>query len=117
MHLLAAIAMWAGAACGSTGKEVPARRLMEGMNRQDAAITDACELTARRCTACHDIDRVLDATPSHPDQWERYIDRMRRMRGSGISASDGDVILRCLVYRSFGERGLREIDGAPAPAP
>ena len=104
-------------ACGSRGKEAPAQRLMEGMSGQTPTITDACELTARRCTACHDIDRVLDATPSHPDWWEIYVERMRRMRGSGISASDGDVILRCLVYRSFGEAGLRAIDGAPVAAP
>jgi hypothetical protein len=100
-------------ACGSPGGETPSRRLMEGMSGQDATITQACELTAQRCTACHDLDRVIDASPSHPDQWARYIGRMRRMRGSGISVRDGDVILRCLVYRSFGDAGLRTIESAP----
>jgi hypothetical protein len=38
---------------------------------------------------------------------------MRRMRGSGISLQDGDVIQRCLVVRSFGAAGLRELDEGP----
>jgi len=108
-----AIGIAVGIACGSAVKRGPAERLMQGVSGADASIEQACELTARRCTACHDIDRVLYANPSEPSHWRNYIGRMRRMRGSGISIQDGDVILRCLVARSFGEAGLRELDDGP----
>jgi hypothetical protein len=85
-------------------------RITAGMPSHDAAIERACALTARRCTACHDPDRFLDLRLGRPAQWEGYIDRMRRMRGSGISVADGGQILRCLVFRSFGAVGLRAID-------
>lgn len=108
-----AIAIAIGLACGPTAKPGPAQRLMQGVAGADESIEQACELTARRCTACHDIDRVLYARPSEPIQWRHYIGRMRRMRGSGISIQDGDVIQRCLVVRSFGAAGLRELDEGP----
>ena len=97
-------------ACGPTGRAPPVERLMEGMSGQDTAIEQACELTARRCTTCHDLDRVLAFRPADPVTWELYVGRMRRMRGSGISHREGDTILRCLVYRSFGADGLRDLE-------
>ena len=33
------------------------------------------------------------------------------MPGSGISARDERTILRCLVFRSFGDDGLKKIEG------
>ena len=101
------LALAIGLACGPVAPQAPRDRLLENMSPHDAAIDQACDLTARRCTLCHDIDRVVWAQVTEPAQWERYIDRMRRMRGSGISVSDGDTILRCLVFRSFGEPGVR----------
>lgn len=102
-------------ACLPTARRSTFDRLTEGMSAAPPAIEEACQITARRCTACHDIDRVLAIHPTEPVQWQQTISRMRRMRGSGISQPDGDAILRCLVFRSFGTGGLRTLD-APAAA-
>lgn len=112
--LAAAIAV--ALACGPPPRSSPVDRLMAGVSPPQRAIEESCRLTAVRCTACHDIDRVLAVRPAEPLQWEQTIARMRRMRGSGISRPDGDAILRCLVYRSFGARGLRDLDAPAAPA-
>jgi hypothetical protein len=67
-----------------------------------AEIREACALTSSKCSRCHTIDRVLVVQVTSPRQWETYVARMRRMSGSGISEAEGQVIVRCLVYRSFG---------------
>lgn len=104
-------------ACGGPPRRSSADRLLEGAAEPDPATEQACRLTAIRCTACHDIDRVLAMQPAEPLQWNQIIGRMRRMRGSGISQQDGDQVLRCLVFRSFGAGGLRAIEAPAAAAP
>ena len=79
----------------------PPRLLPEDTNAP-IEIQEACSLTEMKCSRCHTIDRVFIAQVSTPAQWEAYVGRMRRMTGSGISEADGAVIVRCLVYRSFG---------------
>lgn len=111
-----AVALAVALACGPTGRRAPpVEQLLDGMSGPDPATEAGCQLTARRCTACHDIDRVLAVQPADPFQWQQTIGKMRRMRGSGISDRDGHEILRCLVFRSFGAAGLRDIDAASAP--
>ena len=96
-------------------REDPAQRLLRGRADADPEIERACQLTGQRCTRCHDIDRVLDAKVSQPLHWERYIERMRMMNASGISRSDSPIILRCLVFRSFGRPGIEFLDTRPPP--
>jgi hypothetical protein len=64
-------------------------------------IRRACDMTARRCTRCHTIDRILVAQVTSPAHWEAYVRRMRRMPTSDIGEADAAEIVRCLVYRSF----------------
>jgi hypothetical protein len=90
---------------------------MEGVSGLDSELEDSCRLTARRCSRCHDIERVLYVRVRDPGHWSRYVDRMRRMPGSGISVEEGEIILRCVVYRSFGHRGLRILDASPSDSP
>ena len=61
-------------------------------------IRQACELTERKCTACHDRDRIVDARYTELE-WRTTVDRMRRFPGSGISAAESEVIVGCLSYR------------------
>ncbi len=72
-------------------------------------IREACNVTARKCTRCHDIDRVLVARVTRPIHWRLTVDRMRHMPSSGITEADADRVTRCLVYRSFGPAGLDEL--------
>jgi len=101
---------------GQQPPNTPQHQLMEGVTGHGPDIERACELTAQRCTRCHGIERVLFARVSHPMHWERYVERMRRMPGSGISEQEAAIILRCVVYRSFGHRGLRILDAPPGPS-
>jgi hypothetical protein len=61
-------------------------------------IREACALTERRCTACHDRDRIVDAHFTR-DEWPRTVERMRQMPGSTIAPNETDIILRCLLHR------------------
>jgi len=65
-------------------------------------IRAACDLAQTKCTRCHTTDRIRTAHVTSPSQWKAYVTRMRRNPGSGIDPADGDTIVRCLVYRSFG---------------
>jgi hypothetical protein len=63
-----------------------------------AAIRADCELAARRCSACHTLDRVLSA-PAEPAITVR---RMRLMPGSGILLAEEPAIVDCLLYAEAG---------------
>jgi len=65
-----------------------------------------CALAEERCSRCHTLERVVLAPIGSPAQWQEQVARMRRMAGSAISPRDGDAIVHCLVYRSFGPAGL-----------
>lgn len=73
------------------------------------ALQEACLLTERRCSSCHDLERIQLADWRVID-WPAYVERMRRQPGSGISAADGTVILSCLEH-------LRARRAAAAAAP
>lgn len=47
---------------------------------------------------------------SRPREWTRHVERMRRMPASGIARTESPVIVRCLVYWSFGAPGLQALD-------
>lgn len=75
------------------------------LDDRDAAppeIRAACDLAQLKCTRCHTTDRIRMTHVTSPSQWHAYVTRMRRQPGSGIDARDGDAIVRCLVYRTFG---------------
>ena len=100
--LALAIAVGWAWACGLPRPAPP--NLLEGFPASPPEIRSACDLTQKKCTRCHTIDRVRLVHVSSPAQWGAYVARMRRQAGSGISPADGDVILRCLVYRTGGSR-------------
>lgn len=83
-------------------------RLLPDEDHAPTRIREACTVTAKKCTRCHSIDRVLVAQVTSPNQWESYVGRMRRMTASGITAEDAPRIVECLVYRSFGQEENRE---------
>ena len=77
-------------------------------------IAQACDLTSRRCSRCHPLERLLIAHVTRPSSWEWYVDRMRHQPESGISEDEGRIIVRCLVFHSFGPQGLRSLaEGTP----
>lgn len=72
--------------------------------RTPPSIRRACALTEERCSRCHDLERIQLAHPGMVD-WPVYVDRMRRMPGSGISGDDAPTIVRCLGWLEDVRRG------------
>lgn len=72
-------------------------------------------LFANRCSKCHGLARPLNMASRNSSEefWERYVERMRRQPGSGISAEDGVAIRRFLREYSRLEKGRRQ---EPEPA-
>jgi mono/diheme cytochrome c family protein len=61
-------------------------------------IRDAYKVFAVRCSRCHTLARPLNARIRDPQQWVRYVARMRLNPASGINAKNGEIILRFLLY-------------------
>ncbi|MFQ5500622.1 MAG: hypothetical protein ACE5FH_13235 [Candidatus Zixiibacteriota bacterium] len=57
-------------------------------------------LVVEKCSGCHSMARVLNTDFALPDEWKRYIKRMRRKPGSKIKKKDAKVIWEFLVYDS-----------------
>lgn len=96
------------AACAGSSESNALLRDKRGVT---PTLTSDCQLAERRCTQCHTIERVLLARPRTPTHWQRYVTRMRLMPGARISQPDARRITRCLVYRQFGDSGVRSLDG------
>ena len=58
------------------------------------------KLFATRCSKCHTIARPINCEFVLEDEWERYVKRMMRKPGSGISANDGKKIYEFLAFDS-----------------
>jgi hypothetical protein len=54
------------------------------------------EVFAQRCSKCHSLAKPLNANVDDDEHWVRYVAKMRRQPGSGISERDGEAILRFL---------------------
>ena len=66
----------------------------------------------RRCSKCHALARVYDSGIIDDDFWVRYVARMRRQPGSGITKNDEAVVLHYLYYYSAQKR-----DAGTGPRP
>lgn len=95
--------------CGIGNQPNP---LTVDMESPPERVLDGCERAQRKCTVCHTVERILHSKIPSPSSWRKYVRRMRRMPGGGISAEDETRIVDCLVFRSFGIPGLMELKEA-----
>jgi hypothetical protein len=80
-----------------------------------AQLREACSVTARVCTRCHDFARVTLVRFDRPERWQLLVSRMRYMQSSGITEEEAHQATECLVFRSFGQAGLDQLaQHAPA---
>jgi cytochrome c5 len=63
-------------------------------------IRDDYEVFSQKCSQCHRLSRPINSDYALPDEWSRYIKRMMRKPGSGISAGEGKKVYDFLVYDS-----------------
>jgi hypothetical protein len=101
-HLFAVVALASALAGACRDTSLAYRRLLPDADRAPPELQAACRRAAEKCTQCHPIDRVVTIERLGPGQWERVVARMRLKPSSGISASDGAMILNCLVHREAG---------------
>lgn len=58
------------------------------------------KLFVTRCAKCHTAARAINCDFALEEEWERYVKRMMRKPGSGISPADGKQIFEFLAYDS-----------------
>jgi cytochrome c5 len=63
-------------------------------------IKENYEVFSAKCSQCHKLSRPINSDYAVPEDWSRYIKRMMRKPGSGISTGDGKKIFDFLAYDS-----------------
>lgn len=112
-HLLLLLPFVLGVASSACGPRT------EGLDRASLPenIRADYDVFARRCSKCHSLARPLNSGITDDEQWVRYVNRMRRQPGSGITQEDQEVILRFLRYYAAEQRRIKaEKNGAAAPS-
>ncbi|MBX2810375.1 MAG: hypothetical protein KTR25_01135 [Myxococcales bacterium] len=79
----------------------------ERVEALEPEVRGAYRLFALRCSRCHTLARPLSSGITDPAHWRNYVDRMRRMPGSGISATEAKQVLVFLEYYAAQERSKR----------
>lgn len=57
-------------------------------------------LFSQKCVKCHTLARPINSDFVLEEEWERYIKRMMRKPGSGISSAEGKEIYEFLAFDS-----------------
>ena len=107
---LAAVAiLWANTACAEDALDAATKARIEkfekGATTIDLAkypqgIKDNYEVFSQKCTQCHKLSRPINCDYVMPDEWSRYVKRMMRKPGSGISTAEAKSIYEFMVYDS-----------------
>jgi hypothetical protein len=110
--LLAATALaivWAGAARAEDTLDAATKARIEAfekgpatidISKYPAALKDNYDLFGQKCTQCHKLSRPINSDYCLPSEWSRYVKRMMRKPGSGISSSEAKQIYEFLAYDS-----------------
>ena len=70
------------------------------ISKYPQGIKDNYEVFSQKCTQCHKLSRPINCDYVMPDEWSRYVKRMMRKPGSGISTSEAKSIYEFLVFDS-----------------
>ena len=101
--------VWAGAARAEDELDAATKARIEAfekgpatidISKYPAALKDNYELFSQKCTQCHKLSRPINSDYALPDEWSRYVKRMMRKPGSGISTTEAKQIFEFLVYDS-----------------
>lgn len=99
------------ASCGGSGAQDSP--FLSNLSAHPEDMQKGCRLARTKCVPCHTVDYLLRTEVSHPKTWQRYVGRMRLLPGATISRTDAPLIVKCLVYRSFGDEGLAKLEETP----
>ena len=109
------IAMLTGA-CGAAQSSASKVELPAEVGELPSELEDDYRVFANNCSKCHGLERPLSAPVSDHAHWERYVARMMRTPGSGISSGEAPAILAFLFWYTDKRNG-RPTNDDPAPAP
>jgi hypothetical protein len=128
------VALIAGTACGAAQSNASTVELPSDIGELPKGMEDQYGVFAANCSKCHGLERPLTAPVTDHKHWERYVAKMMRTPGSGISAQEAPAILAFLFWYTdkrtgrlpdnqnappaFAEPELgASVAPAPAPAP
>ena len=60
---------------------------------------EAYELFIRKCSRCHTVARPINSNFT-PEEWRKYVYRMMRKPGSGLTPKTAEEIIQFLIYDS-----------------
>ncbi len=101
--------VWAGAARAADELDAATKARIEAfekgpatidISKYPAALKDNYDLFSQKCTQCHKLSRPVNCDYVLPDEWSRYVKRMMRKPGSGISTGEAKQIYEFLVFDS-----------------
>ena len=84
------------------------------VSKYPADMQSGYKLFVTRCAKCHTPARAINCDFALDEEWERYVKRMMRKPGSGISPADGKKIFEFVTYdskirkKALYERKLKE---------
>ncbi|MCE2399462.1 hypothetical protein J4G08_01100 [Candidatus Poribacteria bacterium] len=55
------------------------------------------ELFTRKCSRCHTVARPINSTFT-PEEWRKYVRKMMRKPGSGLTPKTSEQIIEFLIY-------------------
>ncbi len=55
------------------------------------------ELFTRKCSRCHTVARPINSTFT-PEEWRKYVHKMMRKPGSGLTPKTAEQIIKFLIY-------------------
>ena len=62
-----------------------------------AKMQQAYKLFTNKCSRCHTVARPINAT-FMPEEWRKYVYKMMRKPGSGLTPKTAEEIIRFLIY-------------------
>jgi hypothetical protein len=116
---LGGVAMLTVAACGAAQTNASKVELPAEVGELPKGLEDEYHVFAVNCSKCHGIERALTSPVNDRGHWERYVGRMMRTPGSGISAQEAPSILAFLFWYSdkrSGQASSSNDNVAPVPA-
>jgi hypothetical protein len=105
------------ASCGAAQTNASKVELPAEVGELPPELEDDYRMFATNCSKCHGLERPLSAPVSDRGHWERYVSRMMRTPGSGISSREAPGILAFLYWYTDKKAGRQsEPDPVPEPA-
>ena len=104
-------------ACGGGQRTGAADATRLDLTKLPPDIAQAYPVFAAHCSRCHSLGRPINAPVTDVTHWDRYVQRMMKVPGSGINPKEAKIILRFLHYYTTEIRNREEPEPMAPSAP